>query len=91
MTKPIIGAIAAALVCLTGSPGVAHTLTSGAQAEPSIIMETAEGFAICSCASACSAQTAKRPAPVQIGANVLLDPAVMKVGRLNDKDARHAK
>lgn len=91
MTKPIIGAIAAALVCLTGSPGMAHTLNSGAQAEPSIIRETAEGFAICNCASACSAQTAKRPAPVRIGANVLLDPAMIKAGRLNDKDARHAK
>lgn len=91
MTKPIIGAITAALVCLGGSPGMARALTKAAQAEPSSITETAEGFAICTCASACTAATAKRPASTRVGGNVRLDPAVIKAARLNDKDTRHAK
>jgi hypothetical protein len=91
MTKPIIGAIAAALACLAGSPGMARALANGPQAEPSRITETGEGFAICTCASACGATTEKRPVSIRVGAHVRLDPAVLKASRLSEKDSRHAK
>lgn len=93
MMKPITSAMAAVLaLCSGSSPVFAKSQASAAAPfQPSHITETSEGFAICTCASACSAAVDKRPAPIRIGGNVRVDPALIKAAGRNDKDSRHAK
>ncbi|MCG2841322.1 hypothetical protein L6Q21_10045 [Sandaracinobacter sp. RS1-74] len=81
MTKPIIGAMAAALVCLTGTPGQAKAdQKAPPPREPSRLVEVADGFAICTCGSPCSETAKTRPEPIRVGANVRLDATLIAAG-----------
>ena len=98
MTKPIIGAMAAVLACLASSPGMARSDRKAQPAtEPSRIVETPSGFAICTCASSCSGKSGtsteqgKRPAPIRVGANVRLDPSLIPASGQPAKVIPHAQ
>lgn len=98
MTKPIIGAMAAALASLIISPGMARSDPKPPPAiEPNRIVEMPEGFAICTCGSSCSAQNSrpnqqeKEPASIRVGASVHLDPTLIAASATKGKAIPHAQ
>ncbi len=98
MTKPIIGAIAAALASLISSPGMARSdQKAPPMVEPSRIVETPSGFAICTCASTCSGKSGtsgdqgKRPTTIRVGATVRLDPSLVPASGQSAKVTPHAQ
>lgn len=99
MKKPITSAMAAVLACLISSPGMARSDQKAppAPVEPSRIVETSGGFAICTCASPCSAQSDtsadrdKPPAAIRVGATVRLDPSLIPTSGQSAKVTSHAQ
>lgn len=98
MKKPITSAMAAVLACLTGSPGMARSDQKvPSTVKPSRIVETSNGFAICTCASPCSAQSDtsadrdKRPTAIRVGATVRLDTSLIPASGQPAKVTSHAQ
>jgi len=98
MMKPITSAMAAVLASFISSPGMARSEQNApSTVEPSRIVETSSGFAICTCASPCSAQSDnsverdKRPTAIRVGANVRLDPSLIPASGQPAKASSHAQ
>lgn len=98
MNKPITSAMAAVLACLAGTPGMARSdQKAPPTVEPSRIVETSSGFAICTCASSCSDKSGtsgeqdKRPTAIRVGATVRLDPSLIPASGQSAKVPSHAQ